>query len=74
MTEHATVIVSRRADTTLEILGETEDVTMHDIAREGNEKLIRRHPHVFGDGHCDTAEEVLTQWDKIKEAERNGTV
>jgi len=30
------------------------------------EKLIRRHPHVFGDADADTAEKVLRQWDEIK--------
>ena len=34
-----------------------------------NEKLIRRHPHVFKDEHYETAEEVKVRWDKIKEEE-----
>lgn len=34
------------------------------------EKMVRRHPHVFGDLHCDTAGEVLVNWDKIKEGEK----
>lgn len=40
------------------------------------EKMIRRHPHVFGDGSADTPEAVLRQWHVIKRAERaekNGT-
>jgi len=44
-----------------------------DVAREINEKLIRRHPHVFGaDGNAgvDTSDKVLTQWDKIKQQEK----
>ncbi|HLH05074.1 MAG TPA: nucleoside triphosphate pyrophosphohydrolase [Bryobacteraceae bacterium] len=36
------------------------------------EKLIRRHPHVFGDAQAKTAEEVLTRWDEIKRQEKNG--
>jgi len=41
-----------------------------DVAREINDKLIRRHPHVFGDMKLPTTEAVLTQWDAIKAAEK----
>jgi MazG family protein len=34
------------------------------------DKLVRRHPHVFGDGHADTAAEVLQNWERIKAKER----
>lgn len=34
------------------------------------DKLIRRHPHVFGDVHADTAEQVLVNWEAIKKQER----
>ena len=51
------------------ILSEFAPVTLHDIAREGNEKLVRRHPHVFGQvTKCD-ANEVARNWAKIKKAE-----
>ena len=43
---------------------------LEDVAREVNEKLIRRHPHVFGDGKLDTTDQVLTQWEKIKVEEK----
>ncbi len=33
------------------------------------EKLVRRHPHVFGDARCSTSEEVKENWDRIKRAE-----
>jgi len=33
-------------------------------------KLVRRHPHVYGDEKADTAEEVLAKWDRIKGEER----
>ena len=42
---------------------------IEDVARGINEKLIRRHPHVFKDEHYDTAEQVKERWDKIKEEE-----
>jgi len=40
------------------------------VAREVNEKLVRRHPHVFGGGKLETSEQVLTQWDQIKAVEK----
>lgn len=40
------------------------------VCREVNEKLVRRHPHVFGQGALDNSEAVLVQWDQIKAAER----
>jgi XTP/dITP diphosphohydrolase/tetrapyrrole methylase family protein/MazG family protein len=43
---------------------------LEDVAREVNEKLIRRHPHVFGDKPLKTSEQVLHQWDQIKVAEK----
>ena len=36
------------------------------------DKIVRRHPHVFGDGRLDTDDEVLVQWEQIKEVERRG--
>ena len=46
-----------------------------DVAREINEKLVRRHPHVFGSGKLDTSDEVIAQWDAIKALEKkNGPV
>jgi MazG family protein len=43
------------------------------VAREVNEKLVRRHPHVFGDGRLETSEQVLVQWEQIKAAEKRAT-
>lgn len=34
------------------------------------EKLVRRHPHVFGDTEADSAEQVLQNWDEIKKKEK----
>ena len=41
-----------------------------DVAHDINEKLIRRHPHVFGTGKLDTSDQVLHQWDIIKAGEK----
>ena len=38
-----------------------------------NEKLVRRHPHVFGDGDAETPEDVKRRWDEIKAEEKEGT-
>jgi MazG family protein len=39
------------------------------VARHCTEKLIRRHPHVFGETEANTAGEVLKNWDRIKQQE-----
>jgi len=41
-----------------------------DVAQTITAKLIRRHPHVFGDVEVDSAAEVLVNWEKIKEQEK----
>ncbi len=41
-----------------------------DVAREINDKLIRRHPHVFGTGKLETSDQVLAQWEVIKSTEK----
>lgn len=41
-----------------------------DVARDINDKLVRRHPHVFGDRKLGTSEEVITEWEKIKATEK----
>jgi XTP/dITP diphosphohydrolase len=48
----------------------SEDFTIDDVAAGIVEKLIRRHPHVFGDVIVADADEVNANWDKIKSAER----
>jgi tetrapyrrole methylase family protein/MazG family protein len=44
-----------------------------DVARRLTEKLIHRHPHVFGDVEVSGAEEVLTNWEKLKVEEGSGS-
>ena len=46
------------------------EFTLADVAHDINEKLIRRHPHVFGEARAQTADEVLGIWDSVKLAER----
>lgn len=40
------------------------------VAREINDKLIRRHPHVFGSGQLSDSAAVLSQWEDIKAQEK----
>lgn len=52
---------------------ERGDFTFEDVAREVNEKLIRRHPHVFGDSvRLGTASDVIVKWEEIKAQENVG--
>ncbi len=44
--------------------------TFDDVARDINDKLIRRHPHVFGTGKLETSEQVIVEWEKIKATEK----
>jgi MazG family protein len=46
--------------------------TIADVVQGINEKLIRRHPHVFGGKKLRTSREVLQQWDEIKRQEKAG--
>ncbi len=41
-----------------------------DVVQQINQKLVRRHPHVFGDQTAEKAEEALQHWDKIKQQEK----
>jgi tetrapyrrole methylase family protein / MazG family protein len=45
-----------------------------DVARRISEKLIRRHPHVFGDVKVSGAGEVLRNWETIKRTEKKGEI
>ncbi len=45
-------------------------VRIDDVVAGIVEKLVRRHPHVFGDIEAKDAEEVLTNWEKIKAKEK----
>src|SRR5690606_5333255 len=44
--------------------------TVADVARGIHDKLERRHPHVFGDLHAASSDEVLSNWEQIKKAEK----
>ncbi|MGO9872917.1 MAG: MazG family protein [Acidimicrobiia bacterium] len=45
--------------------------TVADVARAVHAKLVRRHPHVFGDVRVSDADEVVTNWEQIKKTEHD---
>lgn len=53
-----------------EIFHRTSDLGIREIADRAAAKLIRRHPHVFGDVKAETPEDVLANWDSIKRQEK----
>lgn len=45
--------------------------TIEDVAHDLCEKLVRRHPHVFGESSAQNSDAVLSQWEQIKRTERH---
>ena len=56
-----------------EIAVEENRFTLEEVIRNINEKLIRRHPHVFGDVKVNNAKEVKENWEQIKIHQENRT-
>lgn len=52
------------------IAAERGDFTIDEVVKGVSDKLILRHPHVFGDKNLETADDVLNNWDELKKAER----
>lgn len=52
------------------IAQDSEDFSIDDVVAGITAKLIRRHPHVFGEEEAGTAADVLANWDRIKRAEK----
>src|SRR5258708_18545205 len=55
-----------------QIAAEQGRFTVADVIREVHEKMVRRHPHVFGEKRARDAAEVLPDWEQIKAQERQG--
>ncbi len=55
------------------IAEEAGQFDISDVLRSISEKMIRRHPHVFGDAVAETPEAVATQWEHIKKTVENRT-
>lgn len=52
-----------------QIAADEGEFTIDEVCRDVNEKMIRRHPHVFGQALAQNANEVLDLWDQVKLAE-----
>lgn len=53
---------------------ETQNFDIGDVANAISEKLIFRHPHIYGDTEVSTVDEVLNNWEKLKLKEGNTSV
>lgn len=53
-----------------QIASESNEFTLDDVAKELKEKLIHRHPHVFGTAKINNSDDVLKTWDKLKSEEK----
>ncbi|MBI5945945.1 MAG: nucleoside triphosphate pyrophosphohydrolase [Chloroflexi bacterium] len=53
-----------------QIGSETESFSMTEVIKAIYDKIVRRHPHVFGDVQLDGVDGVLQNWEKLKEKER----
>ena len=56
-----------------QLAGERGAFDFEQVARTITEKLIRRHPHVFGDVKVKNVDQVWANWEQIKRAEKQGT-
>ena len=54
------------------IASETGDFDMYDVCHALCEKLIYRHPHIFGHVDADSSEQVMQNWEKLKLKEKGG--
>lgn len=55
-----------------QVAKERGDFTVDDVTDSVHEKMVRRHPHVFGSARADNATEVLRNWEAIKAEEKRG--
>ena len=78
-TENQEAIAEELGDLLLQVLlqaqiaSENQDFTLEDVVEGITNKLIRRHPHVFGEVKVDSAAEVNQNWEQIKAAEKGET-
>jgi tetrapyrrole methylase family protein/MazG family protein len=54
-----------------EVASESGEFRLADVVESIGRKLVRRHPHVFGDAHVETPEQVVDNWEAIKRDERH---
>lgn len=56
-----------------QLASERNAFAFDEVAQRLVDKLVRRHPHVFGDTRVKDVDEVWANWDRIKRAEKEGT-
>ncbi len=56
----------------IHLFEEQQAFTLEDVCAEVCEKMVGRHPHVFGNIHLTSAEEVKENWERIKREEKRG--
>jgi len=56
-----------------QLASERGSFRFQDVAKGIAEKLIRRHPHVYGESSLENSEQVKLQWDQIKAQEKNSS-
>ncbi len=57
------------------LIAEEENLfTIKDVLNRISDKMVRRHPHVFGDEDITKTEDVVKRWDEIKKIEKKGKV
>lgn len=56
-----------------QIAADAGEFDIDDVCAEVSEKMVRRHPHVFGEAQAANASEVLDLWDQVKLAERSAS-
>lgn len=54
-----------------QIAADAGEFTIDDVCADVNAKMVRRHPHVFGEAAASNASEVLDLWDQVKLAEQD---
>jgi len=52
-----------------EVAAERGDFAMADVLARLIDKMVRRHPHVFGEARAETSDQVVAQWEAIKQRE-----
>ena len=56
-----------------QVAKERGDFSIDDVTGNVHAKMVRRHPHVFGDAKADNTSEVLRNWESIKAAEKRAS-
>ncbi len=55
-----------------QVAAELGEFRMEDVLEHVTDKLVRRHPHVFGETRAETPAEALSNWERLKQVERGG--